>query len=208
MSAFRVVIEGTFEPRSMRHSSMKYASANAWWNERIGGHAILIACLAAFSACSPSVFPYKALDGVNRNFDFLSWQSLVDQDPQQKVQLAGRIIQAELRENVVTITATQLPIPKDPTQEPEDTASSGEFIIEYSAVLDPLVLRSGNKLIVVGQPGSPKQVELEKKVHLLPTITALCIHFWNTDGKGIVLRGSSSSGMKSLAELTYCKTAL
>lgn len=187
---------------------MESAIANAWRKEPIASLVILIACLTAVSACSPSVFPYKALDGVNRDFDFLSWQSLQDQDPQQKVQLAGRIIQAEFKEDMITIAATQLPIPKDPTQEPEEAASSGEFIIEYSAVLDPLVLRSGNKLIVVGQPGSPRQIELEKKVRRLPTITALCIHFWNTDGEGIVLRGSSSSGMKSLAELTYCKTAL
>jgi|RhiMetdeSRZDD1v2_1073273.scaffolds.fasta_scaffold383602_1 starvation-inducible outer membrane lipoprotein len=168
----------------------------------------LIACCAMVSACSPSVFPYKALDGVNHDFDFLSWQLLQDPTPQQKVQLGGRIVQAEMKEDMVTITAAQLSIPNDPTQEPEETKSSGEFLIEYSAVIDPVVLRSGNKLIVVGEPGSPGQIEVEKKIRVLPRIIALCIHFWNTDGKGIALRGSSSSDTKVVAELTYCKTAL
>ena len=160
------------------------------------------------SACSPSVFPYKALDGVNQDFDFAGWQLLQEPHPQQKVQLGGRIVQAEMKDDMVTITATQLSIPKNPTHEPEEDKSSGEFLIQYSAVIDPLVLRSGNKLIVVGEPGSPGQIEIEKKVRLLPRITALCIHFWNTDGNGIVLRGSSSAGTKFLAELTYCKMAL
>ncbi|HEU4502283.1 MAG TPA: Slp family lipoprotein [Nitrospira sp.] len=187
---------------------MRYATANARWEKPMGGLTNVIACCALVSACSPSVFPYKALDGVNHDFDFLGWQLLQDQNPQQKVQLGGRIVQAEMKDDMVTITATHLSIPKDPTQEPEEAKPSGEFLIQYSAVIDPLVLRSGNKLIVVGETGSPGQIEVEKKVRLLPRITALCIHFWNTDGKGIALRGSSSSGTKFLAELTYCKTAL
>ena len=187
---------------------MSHATANARWKEPIGGPIIVVVCCALLSACSPSVFPYKALDGVNHDFDLLGWQLLQGQSPQQKVQLGGRIVQAEMKEDMVTITATQLSIPKDPTQEPEEANSNGEFLIQYSAVIDPLVLRSGNKLIVVGETGRPGQIEAEKNVRLLPRITALCIHFWNTDGKGIVLRGSSSSGTKLLEELTYCKTAL
>ena len=46
--------------------------------------------------------------------------------------------------------------------------------VQYSAVIDPLVLRSGNKLIVVGETGSPGQIEVEKKVRLLQ-VTALCL---------------------------------
>jgi starvation-inducible outer membrane lipoprotein len=187
---------------------MRYATPNARWKGPIGGLIMVAVCCALVSACSPSVFPYKALDGVNRDFDLLGWQSLQDQNPQQKVQLGGRIVQAEMKNDTVTITATQLPIPKDPTREPEEATSNSQFLITYSAAIDPLVLRSGNKLIVVGETGSPGQIEAEKDVRLLPTITALCIHFWNTDGKGIVLRGSSSSGTKFLKELTYCKTAL
>lgn len=187
---------------------MRQATANARWKEPMRGLLIVVACCAQVSACSPSVFPYKALDGVNQDFDFAGWQLLQEPHPQQKVQLGGRIVQAEMKNDTVTITATQLPIPKDPTREPEEATSNSQFLITYSAAIDPLVLRSGNKLIVVGETGSPGQIEAEKDVRLLPTITALCIHFWNTDGKAIVLRGSSSSGTKLLEELTYCKTAL
>jgi starvation-inducible outer membrane lipoprotein len=189
-----------------RVSTMSYATAHVKGKEPIGG--LIIACLALVSACSPSVFPYKALDGVNHDFDFLKWQVPQGPDSKQKVQLGGRIVRAELNEDMVTITATQLLIPKDPTQEPVEDTSSGEFLIRYSAAIDPLVLRSGNKLIVVGEIGSPGPIEGDNKGRGLLTITALCIHFWNTDGKAIVLRGSSSSGTKFLAELTYCKTGL
>ena len=187
---------------------MRHGTANARWKEPMRGLLIVVACCTLVSACSPSVFPYKALDGVSQDCDFAGWQLLQEPHPQQKVQLGGRIVQAEMKNDTVTITATQLPIPKDPTREPEEATSNSQFLITYSATIDPLVLRSGNKLIVVGETGSPGQIEAENEVRLLPTITALCIHFWNTDGKAIVLRGSSSSGTKFLEELTYCKTAL
>ena len=66
---------------------MKYGTANAGKKEPMASLIVLITYLALVSACSPSVFPYKALDGVNHNFDFSSWQMLEDHGPQQKVRI-------------------------------------------------------------------------------------------------------------------------
>ena len=49
---------------------MRHATANARSKEPMRGLLIVVACCALVGACSPSVFPYKALDGVNQDFDF------------------------------------------------------------------------------------------------------------------------------------------
>jgi starvation-inducible outer membrane lipoprotein len=92
------------------------------------GLLIVVACCAQVSACSPSVFPYKALDGVNQDFDFAGWQLLQEPHPQQKVQLGGRIVQAEMKDDMVTITATQLAIPSMSRRRTNQVVSSSSSI--------------------------------------------------------------------------------
>jgi starvation-inducible outer membrane lipoprotein len=169
---------------------------------------IATGCIVLFTACTPSVFPYKALDGVEPKFDFQRWKTFPDQGPQQKVQLGGRILQADTQGETLTILMAQLPIPEDPSDGPQEGKSLGEVVILYRATIDPLFLRKGNRLMVVGHTTVPAQIEVDNVVRKLPTVTALCIHFWNAGGKEIVMQGSSGSGTKALSELTYCKTAL
>ena len=114
-------------PTALHELCMRHATANARWKEPMRGLLILVACCALVSACSPSVFPYKALDGVNQDFDFAGWQLLQEPHPQQKVQLGGRIVQAEMKDDMVTITATQLSIPKNPMSR-RRTNQVGEFL--------------------------------------------------------------------------------
>jgi starvation-inducible outer membrane lipoprotein len=160
------------------------------------------------SACTASVFPYKALDGVNADFDVSRWQTLPDQGPRQKVQLGGRILRSYTQDDTLVIVAANLPIAQNPADGPQEGPSRGEFVILYRAVVESLFLREGNRVMVIGQTGPPMNVEVGHTMRQLPTVTALCIHFWNADGQEIVMRGSSSSGTKVLSELTYCKNAL
>jgi starvation-inducible outer membrane lipoprotein len=169
---------------------------------------IVTGCLFLFGACTPSVFPYKALEGVNPNFDFSRWQMLPDQSPQQKIQLGGRILHADTQGDTLRIITAQLPIAKHPPDGPEEGKSSGEFVILYQATVDPLFLKTGNRVMVVGQTSPPTQVEVDHTLRTLPTVTALCMHFWNADGKDILLQGSSDAASKNLRELTYCKKAM
>jgi len=160
------------------------------------------------SACTPPVFPYKVLEGINSNFDFAQWRTHPNQPEQQKIQLGGRILHADTRGGTLRIVTAQLPIAKQPYGPEETGKSSGEFVILYRAVVDPLFLQTGNRVMVVGQTSPPTQVEVDNRLRSLPTVTAQCIHFWNTSDKDIVVHGSPGAGSKALRELTYCKTAL
>lgn len=169
---------------------------------------IATGCLILLSACTPSVFPYKALEGVDPNFDFSRWQMLPDQGPQRKIQLGGRILRADTQADTITILTAQLPIAKNPADGPEEGKSLGEFVILYRAAVEPLFLRTGNRLMVVGQTNTPTPNEGSNEQRMVPTVTALCIHFWNAGGKEILVQGSAGSASKTVSELTYCKTAL
>jgi starvation-inducible outer membrane lipoprotein len=170
---------------------------------------IATGCLILLSvACTPSVFPYKALEGVDPNFDFAHWQMLPDQGPQRKIQLGGRILRADTHADTITILTAQLPIANNPADGPEEGKSPGEFVILYRAAVEPLFLRTGNRVMVVGQTSAPTQIEENNEQRKLPTVTALCIHFWNAGGKEILVQGSAGSASKTVSELTYCKTAL
>jgi starvation-inducible outer membrane lipoprotein len=168
---------------------------------------IAMGCLFLLSACTPSVFPYGALEGVDPNFDFSHWQLLPDQGPQRKIQLGGRILRAYTEGDTLTIITAQLPIAKNPTDRPEEGKSLGEFVILYRATVDPLFLRKGNRVIVVGQTNHPTKIEVDTVQRNVPTVTALCIHFWNASDKDILMQGSSGSDSKTLRELTYCARA-
>jgi starvation-inducible outer membrane lipoprotein len=166
---------------------------------------IMMGCLVLVSACKPSVFPYKALDGVNDKFDFSQWELLPNQ---QKIQLGGRIIRTDMRGDSLAIVTTQLPIGDKPADGPQEGPSQGIFVILFRTIVDPLFLREGNRVMVVGQTSTRLDIEVDHTMRSLPTIKALCVHFWNAGGEEIMIRGSSSSGNKILSELTYCNTAL
>ena len=168
---------------------------------------IVMGCLFLLSACTPSVFPYGTLEDVDPNFDFSNWQMLPDQGPQRKIQLGGRILRADIDGDAVKIVAAQLPISKNPTDGPEEGKSLGEFVILSRAMVDPLFLRTGNRVMVVGQTSALTKIEVDNVQRNLPTVTALCIHFWNAGEKEILMQGSSGSDSKTLRELTYCVRA-
>ena len=169
---------------------------------------IAMGCLFLLSACTPSVFPYGTLEDVDPNFDFSRWQMLPDQGPQRKIQLGGRILRGDTQADTITILTAQLPIAINPADGPEEGKSLGEFVILYRAAVEPLFLRTGNRVMVVGQTGAPTPIEENTEQRKLPTVTALCIHFWNAGGKEVLVQGSAGSASKTVSELTYCKTAL
>src|SRR5687767_7231304 len=87
-------------------------------------------CLAV-TACMPlELFTTDATDGVDKDFDFTAWRNIPNAKTGQKVQLGGRIVQANGTNGNLVIIATQLPIVQQPTYGPTDTGRrSGEFAI-------------------------------------------------------------------------------
>ena len=101
--------------------------------------------------------------------------------------------------------AARLPIVEHPAYGPKETRKSGgEFAIVYEGKLDPLFLQAGNRVIVVGQTRPPIRVEVDDVLRSLPTVTAQCLHIWQTGDKDIADFQSSGAGYAVLKEETYC----
>lgn len=174
---------------------------------RLSVATILLCFLSNMSAClSTQFFPPEVVDGVDSNFDFSRWRMLPNQIEEHKIQLGGQIVQSDSKGDILRIVAIMLPIVKHPAYGPKDTKQrTGEFTILYHGKIDPLFLQEGNRLIVVGYTRPPIKVGIDDIPRTLPTMTAQCIHIWNTGGSEIADYSSSGAGYEALREETYCE---
>ena len=157
-------------------------------------------------ACIPQLFPAGTLQDVDLNFDFTSWRmsprSVADN---HKAQLGGRIVKSTSNDQTLTIVAAHLPIAEHPAYGPREIGKShAVFAILYQGKVDPLFLHPGNRLIVVGYTRSPIRVEVDDVLRSLPTITAQCLHIWQTGDHDIADFQASGAGYAALKEETYC----
>lgn len=160
------------------------------------------------SSCTPyQVFPPEVMEGVDRNFDFSAWRLTPNAKTDRKIELGGRVIQADTKDGTVSIVAAQLPIVEHPAYGPKDLGKrSGEFTITYQGKIEPNFLQSGNRLIVVGITRTTKVVIVDDIPRSFPTVTAQCLHIWNTGGREIADFPSYGAGYETLEEQTVCTT--
>lgn len=170
---------------------------------------VLLAISVGLGACSaPHLFPSEVTEGVDANFDFSRWRVLPNQALERKIQLGGSIIQAEKKDSTVTIVATQLPIVEHPAYGPKDTGKrSGEFAITFQGAIESPFLQRGNRVIVIGTTSHAKVVSVDDLPRSLPTLTAKCLHIWNTGGRDIADFPSYGAGYETLEEETFCASA-
>ena len=158
------------------------------------------------SGCTPyRVFPPEVIEGADQNFDFTAWRLTPNAKTDRKIQLGGRVIQANTKDGTISIVAAQLPIVDHPAYGPKDTGKrSGEFIIAYQGKIEPNFLQTGNRLMVVGVTQTTKVVILDDIPRSFPTMTAQCLHIWNTGGREIADFPSYGAGYETLEEQTFC----
>jgi starvation-inducible outer membrane lipoprotein len=148
------------------------------------------------------------MQGVDPNFDFSRWRALPNQALERKIQVGGSIIQSEKKDSAVTIVATQLPIVEHPAYGPKDTGKrNGEFAVTFQGPIESRFLQRGNRLIVIGSTKAPSVVLLDDLPRNLPTISAQCLHIWNTEGRDIADFPSFGAGYETLPEETFCTKA-
>jgi starvation-inducible outer membrane lipoprotein len=170
--------------------------------------AVSLAICMAFGACSTQLFPPEVMEGVDPDFDFSRWRMVPNQTLERKVQLGGSIIQAERKDSSVTIVATQLPIVEHPAYGPKDTGRrSGEFAITYQGAIESPFLQRGNRVIVVGRTQAAKVVAVDDLPRSLPSVSANCLHIWNTGGRDIADFPSFGAGYETLQQETFCAKA-
>lgn len=168
--------------------------------------AAVLGVLLAAAACSPrQLFPPEVMDGIDPNFDFSRWRMMPNQVIEHKIQLGGSIIQGEQKDSTVTIVATQLPIVDHPAYGPKDTGKrTGEFAIIVQGHIPAPFLQRGNRVIVVGTTKAAKVVTVNDLPRSLPSVSAKCLHIWNTGGRDIADFPSYGAGYETLEEDTFC----
>ncbi len=171
--------------------------------------ATVLAVVLGAAACSPvQPFPSEVMEGVDPNFDFSQWRMIPNQALERKIQLGGSILQAERKDGNVTIVVTQLPIVEHPAYGPKDTGKrSGEFAVTFQGSIEPPFLQRGNRIIVVGTTKAAKVVSVDDILRSLPSVSAKCLHLWNTGGRDIADFPSFGAGYETLEEQTFCATA-
>jgi starvation-inducible outer membrane lipoprotein len=161
------------------------------------------------TGCSEvQLFPKETTAGVDTNFDFTAWRNVPNAKTGQKVQLGGRIIQVDARNEGIVIITTQLPIVHHPVYGPKDTGRrSGEFAVFYAGTLDSKWLIPGNRLVVVGTTEQARAVVVDDVQRSLPSLNARCVHIWKTVGKEIAeFPYNIGGGYEPLEQDTFCAT--
>ena len=163
---------------------------------------------AALVACSHvPVFPPEAKEGVDRNFDFNSWRATPSTSTGRKVQLGGRILEAQTTSEGILVIGKQLPVVEHPAYGPTDSQKrpgAFEFAFLYPGKLENTALSPGNRFIVIGTTQGGKAVTVDGATRSAPFMVASCVHIWRTRGREIADFSSSGAGYEPLEEGTYC----
>jgi starvation-inducible outer membrane lipoprotein len=169
---------------------------------------VLAVCLGIAACSSYQLFPAEVMDGVDPTFDFSQWRMVPNQALERKIQLGGSILHSERKDGNVTLVVTQLPIVEHPAYGPKDMGKrNGEFAVTFMGQIEPPFLQRGNRLIVVGMTKAAKVVTVDDMLRSLPSVSAKCLHIWNTGGRDIADFPSYGAGYETLEEDTFCATA-
>jgi starvation-inducible outer membrane lipoprotein len=167
--------------------------------------AVILAIGVGLGACSTQLFPSEVMEGVDPDFDFTRWRMVPNQALERKIQLGGSILQSETKDSTLTIVVTQLPIVQHPAYGPKDTGKrSGEFAITYPGQIESPFLQRGNRVIVVGTTQAAKVVAVDDLQRSFPSVSAICLHIWNTGGRDIADFPSFGAGYETLQHDTFC----
>lgn len=175
---------------------------------RVSLVAVLLACLSAGACVRTPVFPPEARQGVDQQFDFAAWRMMPNAQVGRKVQLGGRIIEAEAKNDRIDIVVAHLPIVEHPTFGPKDIGKrSGEYAIRYAGHMDSKWLVAGNHVMVVGTTENAKAMFVDDVQRSLPSLKARCVHIWKTGGKEISeFPFNAGGGYEPLEEETFCSS--
>lgn len=172
----------------------------------VAGLVVLSWLMVSACASTSKVFPSKVLEDVDSSFDFTNWHRMAERSDSKKVQLGGRVVEAQSSRDSVTIVVSQLPIVQYPAYGPKDNKKdNGEFVIVFHGTIDGPDLQAGNRVMVVGVTRPRENVTVNDRSRNLPIVAAECLHFWNTQGREISdFPFSGGAGYVTLRQETVC----
>ena len=170
-----------------------------------------VVCLVLEACATPQVFQPHIMHDVDEQFDFNAWREAPSTSKGRKVQLGGRIVEAEPTETGVLIIADQLPIVEHPAYGPTATGRRPgvfEFAFLYPGQIESSALTGGNRFIVVGTTQGAKAVMVGGARKSEPYLVARCVHIWKTQGSEISDFPMVGADYYPLEENTYCAASL
>ena len=175
---------------------------------------VLFAIGVWVAACTtPSVFPPEIMKGVEINtFDVNAWKnqasSLSSANPvAHKVELGGQIIRIIQKSDGVVLLVMEEPFTKYRVYGPVSTEPVDSFIyaIAFKGFPEATMLRTGNKLVVVGTTDKASTEILAGVPTVLPHLNAQCLHIWEINQAELQRFPYGDMPSKAVrAEETFC----
>lgn len=152
------------------------------------------------------------MDGVNN--DTVAIKAWKDQGSypsahfaSRKLEMEGTIIKVASKPEGTVIVVDGRPMGKDPLFEPKGQSSEGvfRFAIVFNGRLDPSILQTGNRLIVIGATDKPSQESIGWIPKPLPYLRAQCLHIWKIDESELNRFPYGDMSRATQEERTFCR---
>lgn len=164
------------------------------------------------AACTNTpLFPPEIMNGVSN--DTVAIKAWKDQGSypsahfaSQKVEMEGTIIKVVSKPEGTVIVVDGRPMGKDPLFEPKGQSSEGvfRFAIVFNGGLDPSMMQTGNRLVVIGETDKPGPESIGWIPKPLPHLRAQCLHIWKIDESELSRFPYGDISRSTQEERTFC----
>ncbi|MFO0698165.1 MAG: Slp family lipoprotein [Nitrospira sp.] len=165
------------------------------------------------AACTTTpLFPPEIMkDITNDTFAFKAWREQAVYPSahliSQTVELEGQLLKAIPNREGVVLLVDGRPV----TQSPLYGSKSGtaedffRFAILFNGKVDPSMLQTGNRLVVVGATGNPSPEAIGWMPTVLPHLLAHCLHIWKIDESELNRFPFGELARYPQGERTFCR---
>lgn len=165
------------------------------------------------AACTNTpLFPPEATNGVNNDAVVIkAWKDQVSnpsaQFVPQKVEMEGTIIKVIPKPKGALLLVDGHPIGPDPLFDQKGEAGEDllRFAIVFNGMLDPSVLQTGNRLVVIGETDKPSEELIGWIPKFLPHLRAECLHIWKLDESELNRFPYGEMSRSVQEERTFCR---
>lgn len=166
-------------------------------------------------SCTYPIFPTRVMkDAETDSFDVKAWKDQAYHSSHKpfvphKVELGGVILQVSHKPDGVVILAEEQPLDEHLVSSPIrlELENAPWFAITFQGAVEPRVLQTGNRLVVIGMMNRARPKLFEGAQRMLPHLTARCLHIWNTEevkNMYVCTEDTTTAGRYPADECTFC----
>lgn len=173
----------------------------------------LFAIGLSLAACTTTpLFPPEITKDIkNDTFAFKAWKEQASYPSahvvSQKVELEGQVLKVIPTREGIVILADGRPVDKHPSS--DSNGRKGEdsfrFAIVFNGTLDPGMLQTGNRLVVVGATDKASSEAIGWMQKVLPHLRAQCLHIWKGNESELTRFPYGEVARYPQEERTFCR---